>query len=285
MPDAVHALLEDDDGYLYCGGISKGDPVCRSPDGGLNWHRVGDLYQRGERKTRVNELTQSRDGRLLAAGWSNKEGGFVFRSDDRGAHWEATGLIMSGDAHAVRVYTLLEAMDGSFFIGTQTVQDRVVYRSTDNGSTWVGSGTLPGARETLCLLQIPEGTIFAGTTPYGSVFKLSPRVSISIVPNKTVVSPGRRLKYGIMSTNNSKRKQTFDAWTEVFMSGGKPFRWNPVRGPKSVTLPPGKSKGRKISHRIPWRAPFGTHRYVAKVGIYPDQIWSQDSFEFEVIME
>ncbi len=54
------------------------------------------------------------------------------------------------------------------------VYDSVVYRTNDGGMTWQATGGLGGAFECLCLLKAQDGTIYAGTTPNGDVFKYIP---------------------------------------------------------------------------------------------------------------
>jgi hypothetical protein len=63
---------------------------------------------------------------------------------------------------------------GRLYIGMQPAYDSVVYRTTDGGTTWQSTGGLDGAFECLCLLRASDGTIYAGTTPNGDVFKFSP---------------------------------------------------------------------------------------------------------------
>jgi len=70
-----------------------------------------------------------------------------------------------------RVFDMVEGNDGSYFIGFHPGPDSVVFRSTDGGLTWEKTGTLSGAYEALCLLRASDGTIYAGTTPNGDVFK------------------------------------------------------------------------------------------------------------------
>jgi hypothetical protein len=55
-----------------------------------------------------------------------------------------------------------------------------------------------------------------------------------------------------------------------------------VLGPWSLSLAPHESSSSHIAHRIPGDAPFGEYTYEGKVGVYPAEIWDQDSFTFTV---
>ena len=95
----------------------------------------------------------------------------MFKSTNGGANWDTTGRIMIGPVHAVRVYDLLEDKDKTLFIGFQAGPDSVVFYSKDNGANWKNTGPLKGAHEVLCFLKAKDGTIYAGTTPNGDIFK------------------------------------------------------------------------------------------------------------------
>ncbi|MBI4722082.1 MAG: T9SS type A sorting domain-containing protein [Candidatus Stahlbacteria bacterium] len=72
------------------------------------------------------------------------------------------------------IFDMVEDSDGAYYIGFHPGPDSVVFRSTDGGQTWQSTGRLNGAYEALCLLKTSDGTIFAGTTPNGDVFKYMP---------------------------------------------------------------------------------------------------------------
>ena len=56
-------------------------------------------------------------------------------------------------------------------------------------------------------------------------------------------------------------------------------------GPVNLTMPTGASAVRLREHSIPHHAPSGTYLYEGRAGIYPNDVWSDDSFTFEKLAE
>ncbi|KPJ52011.1 hypothetical protein AMJ39_08840, partial [candidate division TA06 bacterium DG_24] len=77
--------------------------------------------------------------------------------------------------------------------------------------------------------------------------------------------------------------QSFYAIGEVWLPNGNPYSGNPVVGPTHLTLDPGASASRHVTHMIPYNAPYGTYTYAGTVGLPPDIVIDSDSFEFDVI--
>jgi hypothetical protein len=91
---------------------------------------------------------------------------------DDGVNWDTCEKIMRGDGvNSGRVYAAVEDTLGIIYVGMQPAPDSVVFASVDAGSTWFSTGGLDGAFECLCLLRASDGTIYAGTTPNGDVFR------------------------------------------------------------------------------------------------------------------
>ncbi|MFQ6093893.1 MAG: dockerin type I domain-containing protein [bacterium] len=164
--EAVLALFQADDGTMYAGGLHP-QSIARTADGGSSW-TTSPLPHSGD----IRCIIQAHDSTLWAAGWGHAKGGHVYRSTDNGATWTETQMVMVGAHQASRHYALVEGPDGAIYTGLQTGPDSVVYKTTDGGQSWTNTGALSGAREALCLLKASDGTIYAGTTPNGDVFKL-----------------------------------------------------------------------------------------------------------------
>jgi hypothetical protein len=58
----------------------------------------------------------------------------------------------------------------------------VVVQTRDKGVTWSAYGTLPKANELLCFLKSKDGSVYAGTTPNGDVFKLASATGVAEPP-------------------------------------------------------------------------------------------------------
>jgi hypothetical protein len=110
-----------------------------------------------------------------------------------------------------------------------------------------------------------------------------PDVSVYLTPDEATVPRGGRLGFDILVRNNTGSSQTFQAWTDVILPNGKPYKGNPVLGPKTVPLLPRKWVIRHITQQVPGNAPLGDYVYVGKVGTWPDSLIDQDQFDFTVV--
>jgi hypothetical protein len=110
-----------------------------------------------------------------------------------------------------------------------------------------------------------------------------PDVSVYLTPDEATVPQGGKLGFDILVRNNTGSSQTFQAWTGVILPNGKPYKGNPVLGPKTVPLQPRKWVIRHITQQAPGSAPLGDYVYMGKVGTWPDSLIDQDQFEFTVV--
>lgn len=105
-------------------------------------------------------------------------------------------------------------------------------------------------------------------------------VTIDLVPDETIIAAGDTLGYTARIVNQTDEIQTFWAKTQAILPGGNPF---PLLGPLQVTVQPGQVVDRHIRHEIPGGAPLGEYGYVAMIGLPPDEVWCEDSFDFQVV--
>jgi hypothetical protein len=184
--------------------------VNRSLDNGATWDSLCVLYDVG--KGAVDGFYEGHDGVLYAATWipslsPDVGGGFVCKSTNGGTTWEACPDIMRGDGyHGGRMFSIVEDLFGTIYVSMQPAPDSVVFASTDGGESWHSAGGLDGAYECLCLLRASDGTIYAGTTPNGDVFKYHP-VGSDDQPDAGAPVPKTRL---VKSYPNP-----FDTFTEI----------------------------------------------------------------------
>jgi photosystem II stability/assembly factor-like uncharacterized protein len=112
-------------------------------------------------------------------------------------------------------------------------------------------------------------------------------VDIVITPyNPPIIIPntGGSFQYGITVTNNEGFPVSFDVWT-IYMFPNGTFS-DPVYGPVGFELPVGWSADRdNLTATITTQMPAGTYTYIANTGLYPDEIWSSDSFTFNKLSE
>ena len=125
----------------------------------------------------------------------------------------------------------------------------------------------------------PDGTICdIGRFYYHQV--ASP-VAVTLTPiNPPIQIPptGGSFSFNVGVVNNASTPQTFDAWIMVTLPNGS--QYGPVLGPINLTLPTGMSLNRDRTQTVPGGAPAGTYAYTAKVGVYPNEVWDEDSFNF-----
>jgi hypothetical protein len=110
-----------------------------------------------------------------------------------------------------------------------------------------------------------------------------PDVSVYLTPDEATVPQGGKLGFDILVRNNTGSSQTFQAWTDVILPNGKPYKGNPVLGPKTVPLQPRKWVIRHITQQVPGNAPLGDYVYTGKIGTWPDSLIDQDQFDFTVV--
>lgn len=88
---------------------------------------------------------------------------------------------------------------------------------------------------------------------------------------------GGTLEFMIGVENMSTSSQNFDIWTNIVLPNGT------VYGPLingNFTIGGGANPSRDRTQVIPASAPEGDYFYHVFVGNYPDEVWSQDYFEF-----
>jgi hypothetical protein len=106
-------------------------------------------------------------------------------------------------------------------------------------------------------------------------------VTVAMTPeNPPVQIPpeGGTFSFNVVLTNEATIPATFDVWTAMYNPLGN---WlEPMLGPVNLTYQPGFSIDRDRNQDIYNLAPPGEYLYECRVGIYPDVIWSTDSFTF-----
>lgn len=186
-------LFETPDGVLFAGGRhyqhNENVIIYVSIDGGATW-TMRQLPITDDDLTigQIIFFTETSDGTIWTGGWAHGPQGILCRSTDGGIDWEWLPSLYRGSPDSPvtvpRFFDMVEAADGSYILAAQPAPDSVCWRSTDNGDTWRLMGPLTGAWEALCLMRASDGTIFAGTTPHGDVFKWVPSGG-SDAPNVT----------------------------------------------------------------------------------------------------
>jgi photosystem II stability/assembly factor-like uncharacterized protein len=168
----VFCMAEMPGGALLCGGRTTGDRFFVSLNNGGAWTPQALPYP--DTAVTIAHLyffCRTSDNRLWTGGWAHGPQGILLNSTNNGLNWDTVGRIPNGPMIVGRVFDMVEASDGSYLIGFHPGPDSVAFRSTDGGVSWHKDGELPGANEVLCLLRASDGTVYAGATPNGDVFR------------------------------------------------------------------------------------------------------------------
>jgi hypothetical protein len=108
-------------------------------------------------------------------------------------------------------------------------------------------------------------------------------IIITVTPDNTVVPRGGTISWSVKCENTTQEPVTFDGWSDLTLPDEEPYPFNPLQGPVTFTIPGEVVRVRSFEMEVPMFAPLGIYTYDAKVGNYPDNVWTKDSFDFEVI--
>ncbi len=108
------------------------------------------------------------------------------------------------------------------------------------------------------------------------------KVTVTLTPHNpylTIPAEGGNFAYNVEVGNGEAASLIFDVWTTCTLpdGGGDAAGYGPVY----LLLPGGWSAQEDLSQMISGGMPDGMYTYTAYAGIYPDEVWSSDSFEFE----
>jgi len=109
-----------------------------------------------------------------------------------------------------------------------------------------------------------------------------PDVTVDLLPyGSPIVIPanGGSFEFNIAVMNLEGSPITFDIWTLVTLPPGNEY--GPIINVPDFNAPAGWSGNRDRTQTVPAGAPTGMYTYDAYVGIYPDDIWDEDHFDFE----
>lgn len=163
--------------------------VCQSDDGGRTWrvHENFPVDSLGREMVAFGDIVVSDGGRLNASAYGttywDKPGPWMpyfLTSEDNGASWQVRSKIADGLSETALLY-----LGGGEWLAAIRGKTTVLYRSTDDGLTWVDEGAVTEARQIPAhLLRLKDGRIVltAGDRRAG---QLGVRARISADKGKT----------------------------------------------------------------------------------------------------
>jgi photosystem II stability/assembly factor-like uncharacterized protein len=197
-------------GAIFTGGFGIDSEIIiyKSIDNGISWDSLTVIPEK-ECHYDADGFYETKSGILYVTGYIPSHGvrtgaGYVYKSTDHGTTWTMCSKVVRGDGvHNGRVYSITEDLYNRIYIGTQPAPDSVVFASSNVGTSWYSTGGLDGAYECLCLLRASDGTIYAGTTPNGDVFKYIPQPPTRITEKHPTTSVKYRLSQNYPNPFNS----------------------------------------------------------------------------------
>lgn len=108
-----------------------------------------------------------------------------------------------------------------------------------------------------------------------------PEVTVTLTPeNPPIVIPasGGSFTYDGVIENSETTAVNFDVWTDVLLPNGNVY--GPILLRNGMTLPPGGTITRTMSQSVPANAPAGGYEFRMHMGLYPGQVYAEDSFDF-----
>lgn len=111
-------------------------------------------------------------------------------------------------------------------------------------------------------------------------------ITITLTPYNPPIkipSNGGNFSYTIEVKNNEDSSLTFDVWTMYSLPNGSSY--GPVFGPEEFTLPAGWSANKDLTQYVSEEMPAGNYTYIAYAGLYPNDSWDNDNFDFKKLLE
>ncbi len=260
------------------------------------------LWTRSESGYYLSKVSISEDGSTIVAGWYassfNSARITVHNSTSAVPIWSYTFAPSSG-LYQESIRDIEMSTDGRYIIvgswgDDANINPEVHIFDRDAGGTPYFTVDMPGSVFSVDISDDGNYATACGKHVHANVSGhggdvvaidldlAAPDLSVTLTPYlPPIIIPasGGSFDFNVAITNNEATSQNFDAWIMTQLPTGSWF--GPVLGPVDLTLLGGISIGRDRSQNVPGGAPSGTYLYEARLGVYPDEIWASDSFEFE----
>lgn len=291
-----------DGGYIISGyifpdvGDNQSDVLLIKTDAGGNtlWTSIigGEDYE-------IGLCVRPTQGGYVITGQTKPEGqpydALLIKTDLSGnVLWRVTyGGYLNDSGSTVEVTT-----DGGFFItgttnGTWWIHggDAWVFKTDSDGNLiWQNIYSLAVSDFAWCGIQCTDGGyVVTGLVGYGfggdlwlaKIGVVSADLSLTVIPyNPPIIIPatGGSFDFNIEVINNEPDTVQFDIWTYATLPGGT--QYGPILNRQGAILSAGSSVERDFTQTVPEFAPEGDYTYDVYVGIYPDNVWNEDHFDF-----
>ena len=149
--DMVYCLAAKAGGLVFAGTYYNG--FFRSTNNGNNWELLNIPFNISS----ITSISISASGDL----YLGVHGSGLLKSTDNGNNWQM--MLSESSSSISSFFTVVLNSQGHIFAGT----DRQVWRSTDNGASWMQLNLWLSSSDILSIYIRPDGTILAGTVSNG----------------------------------------------------------------------------------------------------------------------
>jgi photosystem II stability/assembly factor-like uncharacterized protein len=195
---------------------------------------------------------------------------------------------------------MLEARTDLLTVSNTGVED--LSYQLDNDERWLDFGEYfghlsPGMQEEVEITVTAEKILPGTYTDTLRITSNDPRNPLVKVPVILIVSspiaisietdqevrPGEYLNYHYQISNLTEEPITLEAWLSALRTNGKPIPWDPVAGPRELTIVGGDTIEGDSSVEVPSNTPpGGPYTLLLRAGQYP-YIVTEDSSQFYVL--
>ena len=180
--------------------------------------------------------------------------------------------------------------------GTGNINDDPLFVSGPDGDYYLSQIAAGQGQQSPCVdAGDPASPMIIGTTRTDGVqdegivdmgyhypaFAPPPPLTITLTPlNPPIVIPDSGGSFDFIAeiVNGTDSTVIFDVWIDATLPGGSSY--GPIFMRRDLSLAALDTLSRQMTQSVGPGAPAGEYSYNASLGIYPNDIWSQDSFPF-----
>ncbi len=182
-----------------------------------------------------------------------KDGGFVIGGYCR--YWDRGGMLLKTNAEGDSLWTAYLERTNDKYQFNKVIQ-------SESGKYYAGG--IIHYQEDFFLAAYANDMPEMSITPIGAPIRIP--------------AAGGLLSYEFNITNTTENTFTFNIWNGVECASGRYFE--PFAMRVNLSLAPGESYNRIHRQRVPGFAPPGIYTYYVRIGDFPLQYYTRDSFQF-----
>jgi YVTN family beta-propeller protein len=142
------------------------------------------------------------------------------------------------------------------------------------------------AANSVAVFDVPDDPVRdfeVGSGPTALALREDPWVEVSSVPESRVARRGETLTWNTTLRNTGESTESVEAATLLVLESGKPFPGNPLEGPFTLTLSPGRVRSASFSAVVPDSVPMGRYVLISLAQDLDSRKQAVGSFWFHVL--